>query len=112
MDNAQILSAITGKPVDDVRDDMARLEKSNRMGFDFIKELHKVSQSDKEFASLIQAHITMMLDEFTIEAREVLLIRIARISISSEIKDSQNLIEKFKENGKKRITNTRRHRQD
>ena len=112
MDNAQILSAITGQPVDDVRDDMARLEKSIRMGFDFIKELHKVSNNDTEFASLIQAHITMMLNEFTIEAREVLLMRIAKVSISNRIEDSQNLIDKFKENGKKKITNPRRHRQD
>ena len=112
MDNAQILSAITGRPVDDVRDDMARLDKSNRMGFDFLKELKKVSKNNEEFAGLVVAHIIMMLDDFKIEVKALMIMQIAKKSLSNELYEQDKIFNKFKENGKTKVTNTRRHRQD
>ena len=107
MDNAQILSAITGKPVEDVRDDMNRLEKSNRMGFDFLQELKKASKNNIEYASLIQSHITMMIDEFTVETRALILMKVAKLSLTGKVEEADKLFKKFKQNGKKKITNTR-----
>ena len=112
MDNAQILSAITGTPVEDVRDDINRHEKSSLISFSLLKEFKKSSRNEAEYMCFIEAHVIMMLNEFKIEARAVMLMHIMKLLLSDSVKKGNELFNKFKQNGKKKITKSRRHRQD
>lgn len=99
LDDATVVSIITGVPIDKIKDTLERTDKFRHLLFQYAEAMSKNSKNDGELLKNISTAITYLLFPLPKDARADVLIRVTDLLFSEETDNMVNMIDKVKKNG-------------
>lgn len=99
LDDATVVSIITGIPIDKIKDTIERTKEFRHLLFEYAEAMDKNSKDDGELLRNISTAISYLLFPLPRIARADVLIRVSDIIFSKKTDNLLSMIDKVKENG-------------
>lgn len=95
MNNEEIVSAISGKPVEEVKEQMERKKEISECSLKLYKAIAKCSTDDKDLMTNICSQLSMLIHMFPIEVKYQILSSVALVELTGKSDEIKEQIKKF-----------------